>query len=112
GAAGGCTTWQFDGDTLLRLQETEPYRQALSWCTELFSKGYIHPNAFEANAASQGKLALVAGTVGIHQDGFSAWGSIARMLPAGQQETLAGFGVHGFAGATPTYAINAGTVNF
>lgn len=112
GAAGCPNEWRWEGSTLKRLQETEEYRQAVTWCAQLNKAGYLHPNAFEANAATQGKLALIAGTIGIHQDGFSAWGSLARMLPTEKQQMLSGLAVKGFEGATPTYNINAGTTNF
>lgn len=112
GAAGCPNTWRWDGDDLVHLYETEEYRQAVSWCAELQKAGHIHPHGFEASATTQGKLALIAGTVGIHQDGFSAWGSLARMLPAEEQQVLGGLSVRGFGGATPTYVVNAGATNF
>lgn len=112
GALGGINEWgELDGK-LLRWQETEQYRQALGWVAELVKAGYVHPDAFAANATVLGKQRLVGGQVGIHPDGYSAWGSLARFLPEGQQEVIGGLSVHGFAGATPTYAIGAGSTDF
>ncbi|MFC7625115.1 extracellular solute-binding protein [Microlunatus sp. GCM10028923] len=112
GALGGINEWgEVDGG-LVRWQETEQYRQALSWAAELAKAGYLHPDAFAANATVLGKQRLVGGQIGIHPDGYSAWGSLARFLPEGRQEVIGGLTVRGFAGATPTYAIGAGSTNF
>lgn len=112
GALGGCNEWRLDGDKLVRYQETEQYRQAVLWCAELNSKGFIHPDAFGPNATVQGKQRLVGGKVGIHPDGYSAWGSLARFLPEGQQEVIGGLAVRGFEGAKPSYQVSAGSSNF
>lgn len=112
GALGGVNEWgEVDGE-LVRWQETEQYRQALAWTAELAEAGYLHPDAFAANATVLGKQRLVGGQVGIHPDGYSAWGSLARFLPDGEQEVIGGLTVRGFAGATPTYPIGAGSTNF
>ncbi|WP_152363009.1 extracellular solute-binding protein [Microlunatus speluncae] len=112
GALGGLNEWgELDG-TLVRWQETEQYQQALSWTAELAKAGFLHPDAFAANATVLGKQRLVGGQIGIHPDGYSAWGSLARFLPEGEQEVIGGLTVRGFAGATPTYAIGAGSTNF
>ncbi len=112
GALGGANEWVEQDGKLVRYQETEQFRQALVWCAELNDRGYIHPDAFSANATVLGKQRLVGGTVGIHPDGFSAWGSLARLLPEGQQNAIGGLTVRGFNGATPTYSVGAGSSNF
>lgn len=112
GALGGIADWAEEGGTFLRYQESEQYRQALAWTAELHSKGYLHPDAFAANATVLGKQRLVGGQVGIHPDGFSAWGSLARFLPEGEQEVIGALTVAGFSGATPTYTVSAGSSNF
>lgn len=112
GALGGINEWgEIDG-ALVRWQETEQYRQALNRVAELAEAGYLHPDAFAANATVLGKQRLVGGQIGIHPDGYSAWGSLARFLPEGRQEVIGGLTVRGFEGATPTYAIGAGSTNF
>lgn len=112
GALGGPNEWVDQDGSLVRLQETEQFRQALMWCAELNQQGLIHPDAFAVNATTLGKQRLVGGQVGIHPDGFSAWGSLARFLPAEQQNSIGALPVVGFAGATPTFAVGAGSTNF
>lgn len=112
GALGGINEWGEVDGRLVRWQETEQYRQALSWVAELAKAGFLHPDAFAANATVLGKQRLVGGQIGIHPDGYSAWGSLARFLPEGRQEVIGGLTVRGFEGATPTYAIGAGSTNF
>ena len=90
GALGGTNDWADVDGSLVRYQETEQYRQALQWCAELNEKGFIHPDAYSANATTLGKQRLVGGQVGIHPDGYSAWGSLARFMEAGEQETIGG----------------------
>ena len=112
GAVGGPNEWvEIDG-ALVRLQETEQYRQAIAWCAELNEQGLIHPDAYAANATTLGKQRLIGGQIGIHPDGFSAWGSLARFLPADQQNSVGALSVQGFAGASPTFAVGAGSTNF
>lgn len=112
GALGGITEWGEEDGAFIRHHETEQYRQALVWCAELQKSGHLHPDAFAANATVLGKQRLVGGQVGIHPDGYSAWGSLARFLPRGQQQVIGGLDVAGFEGATPTYAVGAGSTNF
>jgi putative aldouronate transport system substrate-binding protein len=112
GALGGINEWGEVDGKLVRWQETEQYQQALGWAAELARAGCLHPDAFAANATVLGKQRLVGGQIGIHPDGYSAWGSLARFLPEGRQEVIGGLSVRGFAGATPTYAIGAGSTNF
>lgn len=112
GAVGGPNDWVEVDGALVRLQETEQFRQALSWCAELNQQGLIHPDAFAVNATTLGKQRLVGGQIGIHPDGFSAWGSLARFLPPAQQNSIGALSVQGFAGATPTFAVGAGSTNF
>ncbi len=112
GSLGGINEWGEVDGTLLRWQETEQYQQALGWAADLAKAGFLHPDAFAANATVLGKQRLIGGQVGIHPDGYSAWGSLARFLPEGRQEVIGGLSVRGFAGATPTYAIGAGSTNF
>ncbi|GAA1840868.1 extracellular solute-binding protein [Microlunatus capsulatus] len=112
GALGGIADWAEQDGTFVRYQESPQYREALARCAELSGKGFLHPDAFAANATVLGKQRLVGGQVGIHPDGFSAWGSLARFLPAGQQEVIGALPVAGFDGATPTYTVSAGSSNF
>lgn len=109
---GGINDWVDEGGTLRRLQETEQFRQALTWCAELNTKGYLHPDAFAANSTTLGKQRLAGGQIGIHLDGYSAWGSLARFLPEGGQDVIGSLSVNSFDGATPTYPVGAGSSNF
>ena len=95
--------WQLQDDgTLLARMETEEYRAALEWQTELYASGAVHPDAV-ADKAEQIKPLFEAGEILMADDGLGGWHeSLGRVLPSNPAFDPRPIPVFAHDGGTPT----------
>ena len=95
---GAGADWHLRDGKLLSRFETQNYRDALEWTTELFASGAVHPDAVAGNT-QQAKDRFEAGQSLIMYDGLGGWHeALARVLPSNpafDQQPLEWFGPDG-----------------
>lgn len=110
---GAPNNWDFDGDTVTHMYETEQFRQSLSSAAEIAKSGVMHPDAWSA--------ALTTASTWFFNEAAPImagvnWGNIFAYtrLDAGQTEGLKVglIGPVGMAGNTPTYWTGPGFWGF
>ncbi|WP_127573657.1 extracellular solute-binding protein [Georgenia faecalis] len=72
--------WQIGEDgELIHRYETEEYRAALEFVTQLYSEGLVHPDAVADNSADA-KQRFESGNVVLHYDGVGGWAEMAGRI--------------------------------